>query len=104
MADATGFAEFFGAVSIARGPWGHHGTLLGGILSMPLGRRDIFVLPADATESDVEILRGKGVEWVVWDVVGAGDPPAAIARAAGRRHEFHPAHDVHFLLLFLKPD
>jgi hypothetical protein len=36
MADTPGFEEFFAANKIARSPWGHHGTLLGGILAMPL--------------------------------------------------------------------
>jgi hypothetical protein len=104
MADTPGFEEFFAANKIARSPWGHHGTLLGGILAMPLGEREILVVSPDAVESDVEILRGKGVEWVVWDVVGAGVPPEAITRAASRQHQFHPAHDVHLRFFSLNPD
>lgn len=104
MADTPGFDAFYAADKIARGPWGHQGARLGGILAMPLGDREIFVVLADAGEVEVESLRGKGVEWVVWDVVGAGDPPEAVVRAASGHHVFNPAFDVDLRFFCLKPD
>jgi hypothetical protein len=104
LADAPGFEEFVDAGKIARGPWGHHGTLLGGILSMPLGEREIFVIREDADATDVESLRTKGVEWLVWDLAGAGDTPEAVAAASSRYYVFHPAHDVNLHFFCLQPD
>jgi hypothetical protein len=96
MAEAPGFDKFFGATHIARSPWEQFGTLLGGILAMPLDGRTIHVMPMYPGESDVASLRESGVEWIIWDVVGAGEAPEAITQAANEHHAFNPAPDVNF--------
>jgi len=102
MADAPGFDAFFAAGRIARGPWERYGTLLGGILSMPLDKRTIEVLPMIPAQSDVDALAAAGVEWVIWDVAAAGDPPAVLTEAAVEHHAFNPAPDVNFHVLRLE--
>jgi hypothetical protein len=103
MADAPGFDRFLAARAIARSPWERYGTLLGGILAMPLDRRDITVLPMTPAPSDVTALRAAGIEWVIWDAVAAGEPPPALTGAATEHHTFNPAPDVNFHILFLAP-
>ena len=103
MADAPGFDRFFAADAIARSPWERYGTLLGGILAMPLDKREIAVLPMIPGHSDVAALRETGVEWVIWDAVAAGEPPEALTEAAAEHHTFNPEPQVNFHILLLKP-
>jgi hypothetical protein len=102
MSEALGFQEFFDAARIARSPWEQFGTLLGGILAMPLEARSITVMPMYPEESDVASLRESGVEWIIWDVVGAGEAPEAVTQAASKHHAFNPAPDVNFHIYRLR--
>ncbi len=102
MAAAPGFEEFFRARRIARSPWERIGTLLGGVLAMPLDAREITVLPLYPEEADVDALADAGVEWIIWDVLGSGEAPAVITSAADRHHVFHPAPDVNFHIFRLE--
>jgi hypothetical protein len=104
MAEAPGFEPFFAADAIARGPWERYGTLLGGILALPLDEREIAVLPMHPSPADVSKLRAAGVQWVIWDAVAAGDPPEALSAAAAEHHAFNPAPDVNFHILKLGTD
>jgi len=104
MAEAPGFDRFFAADAIARGPWERYGTLLGGILALPLDKREISVLPMHPAPADVSALRAAGVQWVIWDAVAAGDPPEALASSSSERHAFNPAPDVNFHILRLDTD
>jgi hypothetical protein len=104
MAESPGFDRFLAADVIARGPWERYGTLLGGILALPLDKREISVLPMNPTPGDVSALRRDGVQWVIWDAVAAGDPPGVLAEAAGEHHAFNPAPDVDFHIIRLDGD
>jgi hypothetical protein len=104
MAEAPGFDRFFAADAIARGPWERFGTLLGGILALPLDKREIAVLPQHPAPADVDALRDAGVQWVIWDAVAAGDPPQVLSAAATEHHTFNPAPDVNFHVLRLDTD
>ena len=70
------------AKRLARGPWHAGGTLLGGILAMPLGRREIVALPASPNDAHMESLRKRGIQWIVWDTVGTDKPPDVVTRNA----------------------
>jgi len=94
MAETSGFKAFLRARKIARSPWGRMGTLLGGVLAMPLGQREIRVLPRELEFEDISSLREAGVQWVIWDVLGAGEVPEILTREAQEEHAYHPAHDV----------
>ena len=104
MADATGFKQFFEAGKIARSPWERYGTLLGGVLAMPLDKREIVVLPMYPTESDIQALGPRGVEWIIWDVLAAGEPPDVIRDASTESYQYHPSDDVDFRILRLSGD
>ena len=95
--------EFFTAGKIARSPWRtEYGTLFGGVLSMPLNKRDIRVLPQQPDDDDVDVLRREGVEWVVWDEVAGGPVPEAIGRFARKVYVYNPEPDVNFSFLRLE--
>jgi hypothetical protein len=104
MVDAPGFDRFLEADVIARSPWERYGTLLGGILAMPLDKREIVELPMNPGPPDLEALDAAGVEWVIWDAVAAGEPPETLTDAAIEHHAFHPADDVNFHILRLAPE
>lgn len=101
MADADGFGEFFEAGKIARSPWERYGTLLGGVLALPLDKREIAPLPMHPTESDVRDLGSRGVEWIIWDALAAGAPPAVIREAATETYRYNPTDHVDFHILRL---
>ena len=91
-----GVDRFLAAKKIARSPWGRLGTLFGGVLSQPLGAREIVILPVPTEPRDLQRLAAEGVTWVVWDVVGAGPPPEAVTNATAEEISFHPASDIDF--------
>ena len=103
MADAEGFREFLAADAVARGPWDGYATLLGGVLGMPLGERSVFVLPFEPAESDVEILRSRGIEWVLWDAINAGEVPAILKANSTTTYVHNPDPNFHFVLLRIRP-
>jgi hypothetical protein len=104
MSQGKGGAEFLQARHIARSPWSRMGTLMGGVLALPLDQRHIEILSASPTDLDVQRLQHEGVEWVIWDVIAAGDVPAALQARASENVAFHPATDVHFALVRLAGD
>lgn len=101
MADTPGFKAFLKARKIARSPWGRMGTLLGGVLAMPLGQREIRVLPRELNVEVISSLREAGVHWVIWDVLGAGEVPEILTREVQEEHTYQPAHDVDFHIIRL---
>lgn len=98
----AGSEEFWAARRIARSRWGRVGTLLGGTLGLPLGRRELRLLPDAPTAADLEALRRDGFTWVVWDVEGAGEVPETVRAAALQELVHHPTPDTHFRLLRLR--
>jgi hypothetical protein len=92
-------AAFLSASRIARGPWSRFGTLLGGVLALPLDARVITPIAA-ADSAGIDALRAKGVQWVVWDEVRAPVPPA-LREAATDSCAFRPHPDQRFLMLKL---
>jgi hypothetical protein len=105
LSSLAGYDGFHDAPTIARSNWSRLGTLLGGILAMPLGARKIEVLPAAAAADDVEALQSRGVEWICWDGVIAGEVPRPLTDAATRVFRYHPDADTDFTFLEIaKPD
>jgi hypothetical protein len=96
LATTPGFDRFLAADRIARGPWSRAGTLLGGVLAMPLGQRHIHLLPAQPGEADIERLRSDGVSWIVWDVAANGPVPGVLTRHALEHVAYTRADDVDF--------
>lgn len=103
MADQQGFAEFLRADGIARSRWSRAGTLLGGTLALPLGQRQIHLLPVEPTDDDLARLDVAGVVWVIWDVAGAGEVPSLLRQEAVEESAYSPAPDVNFHVLRLRP-
>jgi hypothetical protein len=103
MEASEGLYRFFAAPRIARSLWSRAGTLLGGSLAMPLGRREISLLPQELSEDDLNRIQEKGVEWVLWDVVGAGDVPSVLRGRASEEHRYDRAPDVDFRAILLRP-
>jgi hypothetical protein len=103
MADTDGFREFLAADAVARGPWDGYATLLGGVLGMPLGERTVVVLPFEPAESDIEDLHSRGIEWVLWDVINAGDVPPVLTANTTTRYVHNPDPGLHFVLLRIRP-
>jgi hypothetical protein len=98
---APGLDRAVAAPVIARSEWSRAGTLLGGILCLPLEARRIHYVTATADSAEVARLRDAGVTWVLWDRVGAGEPPAALIAAASERfrHAPEPGLDLEALHL-----
>ena len=94
-------ASFFKTKKIARSPLQGMGSLLVGILTIPLGEREILVLPVPLRELDVDELQEKGIKWVVWDVFDYGPVPEVLSRRARRIIVHSPVSDLnlHFLRL-----
>jgi hypothetical protein len=101
IAEWDAFDRFLAHEAIGRSPWGRAGTLLGGILSTPLGQRRIHVLPVDVDDQDLTRLDEAGVSWVIWDVTGAGDVPPILTRRALDESAYAPSTDVNFRLIRL---
>ncbi len=99
MDETQGFDAFFNVPVIARSYSGGMGSLFVGVLAMPLGQREITVLPLEPDGGDVASLREAGVEWIVWDVLGAGEVPEILAREAREKHVYQPGSDtnLHFI-------
>lgn len=102
MEASEGFDRLLAAPRIARSLWSRAGTLLGGSLATPLGRRRLSLLPEDPSEDDLDRIQEEGVEWVLWDVVGAGDVPASVRARAIEEHRYSPASDVDFRAVRLR--
>jgi hypothetical protein len=100
---SEGFDRFFAASAIARSLWSRQGTLLGGSLALPLGRRRISLLPIEPSERDLERIQEAGVEWVVWDVIGAGEVPSVLRGRASEEHRYAREPDVDFRAIRLRP-
>jgi hypothetical protein len=103
MSETTGFSEFFEVSKIARTPWERYGTLLGGILAMPLDKREIIVLPMQPERENIDQLRVIGVEWILWDAIMAGEISDSIKSFVEEEYVYNPSPDVEFHLLRLKP-
>ena len=103
MAATDGFDRFLVADQIARSPWSRAGTLLGGVLAMPLGQRRVHLLPVQPSEADVERLRKDGVRWVVWDVAACGAVPEVLTRHALEHVAYARPDDINFHALRMGP-
>jgi hypothetical protein len=104
MDETPGFSELFETRRIARTPWETRvGPLLGGVLSLPLGRREIEIVSREITDPEIEALRASGVEWLVWEQLVEQQPPAPLLRQGGEPSVFrYPAEGV-FHLFRLPP-
>jgi hypothetical protein len=102
MDDHEGFDRLLAAPAIARSLWSRAGTLLGGSLAVPLGQRTILLLPEKVSADDLDRAQKAGVEWVLWDTVGAGDTPALLRERAAEESRYHPSPDVDFRALRLR--
>jgi len=125
MSEAAGFKDFLSADTIARGHWSrkqHNGTLLGGMLAMPLGARRILVLPAATFEevrdpyrvathrrppsaSDITRAQDEGADWFLWEADDADDVPESLTRFTGH-YRYRVTEDVSFHLVSIgrQPD
>jgi hypothetical protein len=111
--------EVLAAPRIARGRWvSPEGAILGGVLALPLGRREITVLPPpsgdfrdpwleattrrDPTDREVAALQRMGIEWVIWEVAGGEAIPGALRKRVVEDHGYRyggPGHQFHLLRL-----
>jgi hypothetical protein len=73
-----GLDRFLAAENIGRTRWGRLGTLMGGVLSQPLGQRAIHVLPSRPGPSDLAALRAAGATWLVWDLEAEPEVPSHV--------------------------
>ncbi|NIM18915.1 MAG: hypothetical protein GTO42_02670 [Candidatus Latescibacteria bacterium] len=99
MENVPRFDEFFSARRVARSHASYYGALFIGVLAMPLDQREVIVLPMELESEDVASLQSGGTEWVIWDVIGAGDVPEVLTRAAREVHVYHPSPDTHFRII-----
>ena len=60
-------------------------------------------MTATADSAEVARLRDAGVTWVLWDRLGAGEPPAALIAAASERFRHAPEPDLDLEALHLAP-
>ena len=75
------FDEMLREPRIARSLWvTRSGAFLSGVLAMPLGAREIVVLPPDPDADDIDSLMKSGVRWIIWETEGEKDLPEAIVR------------------------
>jgi len=89
MEEMPGFSDLLAADRVARGPWSTNGGMLfNGVLSLPLGKREIAVLPLDPSLVQLEQLRRQGIEWVFWDVEDPASAPPALEAAAAERYVY----------------
>ncbi|MBN2171748.1 MAG: hypothetical protein JW819_10570 [Candidatus Krumholzibacteriota bacterium] len=102
MRGAPGWDDCLSARRVARSDWSRLGTLLGGVLAMPLDARELSHLTRWPDANTLARLADEGVEWVVWDRLGAGETPPILVEAARERHRFAPAPDVDFTILRLR--
>ncbi len=101
MTETPGFDRALAAAEIARSRLAQTGALLGGVLSLPLGDREIHVLSDEPGEAELLRLRERGVSWVLWDVASAGEVPALLRRVAIERHVYNPGDEVNIQVLRL---
>jgi hypothetical protein len=120
MADAAGFKDFLAADTIARGHWSrkqHTGSLLGGVLTLPLGARQILVLPAATVDevrdpykiathrrppdaSDIARAQDSGAQWFLWESDEADDLPESLA-PFDERYRFRVTDDASLRLVWI---
>ncbi len=101
LAHESRLDQWLAADRVARSWCGRFGILMAGIATLPLGQREISVLPRELGPGDVRALCERGVRWVLWDLGGAGPVPEVLRQAAQEEHVY-PAGDraeYSFLLL-----
>jgi 4-amino-4-deoxy-L-arabinose transferase-like glycosyltransferase len=91
----NGASRAFSAKRIGRSQFGRWGTLLGGALSQPLGQRQIVFIPNDLDERDLDTLIEHDVQWIIWDLEGAGPCPDILRRRSVLVEEFSDRPDLH---------
>lgn len=103
MEEEAGFRAFLAADRIARSRWSRAGTLLGGTLALPLGQRQIHLLPDQPSDEDLARLDELGVRWVLWDATDSGTVPGLLRDHALEEHVYAPSADANFHVLRLGP-
>ena len=96
------FDRFLAAETIGRTRWGRLGTLMGGVLSQPLGQRRILVLPPKPTAADLAQLIAAGATWFVWDLEAEPEVPAHVRAVVAEETPFGPEPGAGFLFLRLR--
>jgi hypothetical protein len=103
----TVFEEVMASDRVARNNFKGYADYLTGLLSLPLGQRDIDILPDSPTLADISRLHAKGTEWVIWDVESPTEefpheePPEILKRHAVFRRKLHigAGFDIHVIRL-----
>lgn len=85
--------EVLASAHLGRSDWSRLGTLLGGVLAQDPDRR-IEWLPRYPEPAQVQALVEAGVDWIVWDVSAAGEPPLPLLDVALERRRFAPGPDA----------
>ena len=125
MGESPGFREFFRADRIARCGWvTRTGQLMSGMLSMPLGRREISILPPPnddysdpylswyeyghrrtaPTRDEIQALRRNGVEWVLLDLRADDTVPESLSENAAEQYSYPLLEGQEWRLIRLRPD
>jgi hypothetical protein len=96
------FKRMLSSGKLARCEWSHVGTLLGGMLSLPPGQREILFLPRDSGEAEQARLIREQTEWIIWDELGAGPTPAALEEMALEAGDIDPYPDLDLRLIRIR--
>ena len=93
--ERPGFRDYFTAKEVARS-WSKAPltALLTGTISIPLGQREIWVLPDDPATEEIRRLHKRGVRWIFWDASGAHDVPVVLQEIAVAEHVYAWGEDV----------
>ena len=97
-----GLDRFLAAGTIGRTHWGRLGTLMGGVLSQPLGQRRILVLPPHPGPDDFAKLREAGATWLVWDLEAEPEVPPHVRTMVAEEVPYRPGPGSDFLFLRLE--
>jgi hypothetical protein len=106
LEEVPNLEPFWAAHKIGRTQWSRWGTLVGGTLCLPLGAREIVVLPPAPTAADLTRLQAAGVSWLIWDAGAVGAPPDGLRGAIAEEIVFRPGPTawLHFLRLESRSD
>lgn len=97
-----GLDRFLAADTIGRTRWGRLGTLMGGVLSQPPGRRRLVVLPPRPGPADLAALRAAGATWLVWDLEAEPEVPPHVRALVSEEIAMPSGTGATFLFLRLE--